>query len=53
MIIYLRKYFQLDYKMWDLNTITASDFTVSMALTKEHWSNWVNLNFMRKKFAFG
>lgn len=28
---------QLDFKLWDLSTVTAADFTVELVITKSMW----------------
>lgn len=28
----------LDYKIWDMHTVTAGDFTVSMPISEEMWA---------------
>ena len=36
-IYYLQEKSDIDFKRWDVNTVTASDFTVQMEITEEQW----------------
>lgn len=31
----------LDFQMWDMKTLTASDFTVEMTITEDVWNHFV------------
>jgi len=36
-IFYMRKTSGLDFMEWDINTLTASDYTVEYVVTEEMW----------------
>lgn len=40
MILFLQQTSNYEYKIWDIDTITAADFTVTYAITKEVWENF-------------
>ena len=40
MIYYLYKTSKIDYKVWDVNTVTAADFTVEYNITEQAWENF-------------
>lgn len=35
---YLAHTSHLDFRVWDLSTVTASDFTVEMTITEDMWN---------------
>jgi hypothetical protein len=37
---YLKEVSDLDFKKWDVNNVTASDFTVMMEITDKMWKNY-------------
>lgn len=37
-VFYLQKTAKLDYQLWDVQTLTASDFTVEYVITEEMWN---------------
>ena len=39
---YLKEAAVIDFKMWDVETVTASDFTVEYAITEEVWTHFKN-----------
>jgi len=39
-IFYMKKTSEMDYKLWDLSTVTASDFTVELNVTKTMWETF-------------
>lgn len=39
-IYYLRISANLNFKLWDLKTVTAADFTVEVSFTKEMWDDF-------------
>jgi uncharacterized phage infection (PIP) family protein YhgE len=41
MIYYLFETSNLDYKLWDVATVTAADFTVEYIITEEIWNNFL------------
>lgn len=38
--MYLNKVGNLDYKLWDVQTVTAADFTVEQVITKHLWRKY-------------
>lgn len=40
MLMYLNKVGNLDYKLWDVQTVTAADFTVEQVITKHLWRKY-------------
>lgn len=40
-IYYLYETSRLEYKTWDVNTVTAADFTVELNITKNMWDTYV------------
>lgn len=41
LIFYLYKTSLLDYKLWDVNTVTPADFTVEYIITEQAWDNFM------------
>ena len=39
-VSYLSKTSSLDYKLWDVNTVTAADFTVEFEITEILWNKF-------------
>lgn len=39
-IFYMKKTSEMDYKLWDLTTVTAGDFTVELNITKTMWETF-------------
>ena len=39
-IWYLRRSAQLNFKRWDIETVTSADFTIQVNFSKNLWSNW-------------
>ena len=39
-IYYQEQTARLDYKMWDVNTVTVGDFTVETIITSSMWRNF-------------
>jgi hypothetical protein len=37
-IFYLKKTAALDFQQWDIETLTASDFTVEYSVSEEMWN---------------
>jgi hypothetical protein len=42
MIYYQEKTSLLDYKLWDVNTVTAADFTTETFFTDEFWQSYLD-----------
>jgi len=42
-IYYLDKSSTLDFKKWDVNTVTVSDFTVQITITNMVWAKWLTV----------
>lgn len=40
-IYYLFETSKLDYKLWDVDTVTAADFTVESTISQQMWDNYV------------
>lgn len=40
-IFYMKKMAILDFQMWDMKTLTASDFTVEMTITEAVWNQFL------------
>jgi len=40
-IFYMKKMAILDFQMWDMKTLTASDFTVEMTVTEALWNQFI------------
>jgi hypothetical protein len=40
-IFYMKKMAILDFQMWDMKTLTASDFTVEMTITEALWNQFI------------
>jgi hypothetical protein len=38
-VFYLTHTAKLDFKLWDLSTLTAADFTGEITITKDMWDN--------------
>ena len=36
----MKKTSEMDYKLWDLTTVTAGDFTVELNITKTMWETF-------------
>lgn len=41
MVYYLYETSKYDYKMWDVDTVTAADFTVEYIITEQAWRNFL------------
>ncbi len=39
-LYYLYSTSKLDYKMWDVDTVTAADFTVETVISQEMWEKF-------------
>jgi hypothetical protein len=39
MIGFLQSTAQLDFKLWDLSTVTAADFTAELVIKEDMWKN--------------
>ena len=39
-VYYLRKSALLNYKLWDLNTVTPVDWTVQINISRKVWIKW-------------
>ena len=37
-VFYLHQTADLDFKMWDISTLTAADFTAEMTITEDMWN---------------
>lgn len=40
-IYYLFETSKLDYKLWDVDTVTAADFTVESTISETMWNNFL------------
>ena len=40
-VYYLKKTAILDYQQWDIETLTASDFTVEYTITEDMWNLFI------------
>lgn len=40
---------ELDYKLWDLKTVTLNDFSVDVDITDEIWRNFMNYYDNKKR----
>ena len=40
-LYYLYKTSKLDYKLWDVDTVTAADFTVEAVISEKMWKNFL------------
>ena len=49
-IYYLDKSSSLDFKKWDVNTVTVSDFTVQITITKMVWAKWLTVQNATRGF---
>ena len=50
-IYYLRKSAILNYKLWDLNTVTPVDWTVQINISRIVWIKWQNHCYMKHKIT--
>jgi hypothetical protein len=50
LIFYLYKTSLLDYKLWDVNTVTPADFTVEYIITEQIWDNFMGRPESRYEF---
>jgi len=41
-IYYVYRTSKLDYKVWDVDTVTPADFTVEYVITKETWNAFLD-----------
>lgn len=41
MLYYFFESSKIDYKVWDVDTVTASDFTVESIITEQTWTNFL------------
>jgi hypothetical protein len=39
-IYYQQENTDIDFKVWDMNTATAADYTVQITITKKIWDSW-------------
>mmetsp|Transcript_10117 Transcript_10117/g.15450 ORF Transcript_10117/g.15450 Transcript_10117/m.15450 type:complete len:81 (-) Transcript_10117:2139-2381(-) len=39
----------MNYKQWDINTVTAADFTLQINLPEEVWQGWQNWKYVKAK----
>ena len=39
-IYYLKKSSKLQYKNWDVKSVTVADFTVQIQITEKIWDQW-------------
>ena len=39
-VYYLRYSAQLNFKEWDMDTVTTADFTVQINITEKIWKKW-------------
>jgi len=53
LIMYLTKISDLDYKLWDVETVTAADFTVYQNIPEEFWHAFENLDRTSKSVSGG
>lgn len=51
LILYLTQVSELEYKLWDVETVTAADFTVSQIITEDLWHAFENLESSRKNLS--
>lgn len=43
LIFYLYTTSKLDYKLWDVNTVTAADFTAEYIITEQAWNTFKSM----------
>lgn len=41
MVFYYFKSSLFEFKLWDINTVTAADFTVEYTIPKDVWDNFI------------
>jgi len=39
----------MNYKQWDINTVTAADFTIQITIPWEVWRGWQNWRRLKKQ----
>jgi len=42
---------ELEYKLWDVETVTAADFTVSQTISEEFWNAFKDLESSRRNVS--
>lgn len=45
MILFLRQLTQIQKVKWDLDTLTAGDYTVDIKITRQQYQNFVNQHY--------
>lgn len=43
LIFFLHKSSKIDYKLWDVKTVTAADFTVEYRITETAWNTFLEM----------
>lgn len=49
LIEYLQKTSDVDFKIWDVETVTASDFTVDFDIDERQWTQFQKLHYTKYK----
>jgi len=46
---YLRTESNLDFKIWDFNTVTAGDFTIELMISDRQWQSYLDIHNQDKE----